>query len=332
MVTWAGMIGCVSGINDQGMTLTINASKSDYPTAAKTPISILSREILQYAKNIDEAFAIAKKRETFVSESIMIGSWLDRQTAIIEKSPTKCALLRSKENQIICANHYQSDSFIHDASNIENVAKSTSNYRYKTVEKALQAYDRLTVQEVATILRKRDGLNAEDLGMGNEKALNQLICHHSVIFKPNELKMWVSAGPYQIGTYVCYDLKKIGSQFKGLKSDQVIYNEAENIAPDSFLQTQAYKNFEQFKTMKYQMRLAIHASNAQFVSPAFEKLYISLNPNYFDTYASLARYYAHFGQKAKAISLFKEALKHEMPSVSEQEAISQTIVKLSKPD
>lgn len=331
MVTWAGMIGCVSGMNDQGMTLTINASKSDYPTAAKTPISILSREILQYAKNIDQAYVIAKSRKTFVSESIMIGSWLDQQTAIIEKSPSKCALLRSTGQQIICSNHYQSDSFRKDVSNKENIENSTSAYRYHTVENELKNFSKLNMTDVAKILRKRNGINNEDLGMGNEKALNQLICHHSVIFKPNELKMWVSAGPYQIGTYVCYDMKTIFSRFKGLSKDTIIYNLQDNIGADSFLYTKEYHDFENYKTLKHQLLTAMHKGNAHLGSSIFAKNYISLNPSYYDMYYLLGRYYAHFGKKKEAIAMYQLALSKNVSCLAEIQSIQKRITELKKP-
>ena len=87
-VTWPGMLGVVSGMNTQGLAVTINASKLEVPSSSATPISILVKSILQYASNIEEAEKIAASFETFVCESILVGSANDGRAVIIEKTPS----------------------------------------------------------------------------------------------------------------------------------------------------------------------------------------------------------------------------------------------------
>ena len=87
-VTWPGMLGVVSGMNTQGLAVTINASKLEVPSSSATPISILVKSILQYASNIEEAEKIAASFKTFVCESILVGSANDGRAVIIEKTPS----------------------------------------------------------------------------------------------------------------------------------------------------------------------------------------------------------------------------------------------------
>ena len=198
-VTWGGMIGVVSGMNDQGLTVTINAGASKIPLVAKTPVSLLTREILQYASNLQEAVAIAKKRSVFVSESILVGSAKDNKAAIIEVSPDNFGVYEvPNSDQLICTNHFQSVAYAKDENNLKHIEESHSEYRYERLQELLGEQKKITPQVAVDILRNKEGLHAEPLGYGNEKALNQLISHHAVVFKPAKGLVWVSI----LGTFI----------------------------------------------------------------------------------------------------------------------------------
>ena len=268
-VTWGGFVGVVSGMNEKGLTVTINAAKSSYPTGAATPVSLVAREIVQYAKNIPEAIAIAKSKKMFVSESFLIGSALDNKAVLIEKTPDSIAVYDPHQNSILCTNHFQSDAFKNSEKNIEQQQNTATTYRYKRLNELLHQQPKNTVENTIRILRDYKGLNNTDIGIGNEKAVNQFIAHHSIVFEPKSLKVWVSTAPWQMGAFMCYDLNKI-FKLSGLKKDIEIFDSAYTIPADSFLQTKAYKNFQHYWQYKIQfadkqsiMADSIVASNPQ---------------------------------------------------------------------
>ncbi|MBK6281624.1 MAG: hypothetical protein IPF54_02185 [Draconibacterium sp.] len=244
-VTWGGMIGVVSGMNTEGLTITLNAEPSGIPFISKTPVSILARKILQYASTIDEAFEIAKEYEIFVSESFLIGSGKENKVALIEKTNKQTTLFKPTIDRITVTNHFINSSLI-QTDKEKTDFNDASHYRMELVNSLIDSIGVFSVEEVAGILRDRKGKNGENIGFGNEKSINQLIAHHGIIFKPQEKKVWVSAAPFQLGTFVAYDLDEI---FAGPDSfaTKTTYLSDENIAPDEFLEGDEYSQFLQYK-------------------------------------------------------------------------------------
>src|SRR5688572_20475785 len=152
-ITWAGFIGAASGMNEHGITVTINAAKSKIPTDAATPIALLAREILQYAKNINEAIEIAKKRNVFVSESILIGSASDNKAVIIEKTPDSMDVYDAGGDEILCSNHYQSKAFANELTNLNNQNETSSLYRKIRLKQLLGQTKQVDHLKAAEILR-----------------------------------------------------------------------------------------------------------------------------------------------------------------------------------
>lgn len=297
-VGWPGMIGVLSGMNETGLTVTINAAKSAVPTGSATPISILTREILQYASTIDEAFAIAQKRKTFVSESILIGSSKDGKAAIIEKSPEKTVLFKGKEaNRLICTNHYQSEEFSKDERNMENIRTSDSPYRFARLEELINENMPIDASKAASILRNHKGLQDADLGLANEMAINQFIAHHSVIFQPEKRLMWVSTSPWQCGKYVAYDLNKIFNDTINLQHE--IYSSNLTIPADEFTETPEFQHLLTYKKLTPLLLKKIRKKEK--IEEHVLKTYEASNPSLYYVYEVMGDYYEAMQQPQQAI-------------------------------
>ncbi len=318
-VTWASMMGVVSGMNEQGLTVTINAAKSDIPTKAATPISILTREILQYASNFNEAIAIAKKRQTFVSESILVGSADENSALIIEKSPTKMGIYTTDSSYLVCANHFQSETFAHDKSNLENIAESASFYREERCKQLILDFDTISYARAAYVLRDPYGLDNRNIGIGNEKAMAQMISHHSVIFEPKKLIVWVSTHPWQLGRYVAYDLHKIFRLDTVPAENSSLNDTSLTIPKDPFIKTTTFDNFMQYRKWKKVIAGYIKEKKRINNEDRFFEDFVHLNPEYYYAYMISGDYFAMAGEPEKALAFYREALTKE-PETKKNEA------------
>jgi len=241
-VTWAGFSGVVSGMNSMGLGITLNSDKSEIPTKSGTPVSIIAKEILQYASNFEEAISISNKYTSFVSESFTISSAADSSIMVIEKTPEETGLYYPEEERIIVTNHFQSNELKNLPINTQHILDSESMRRYMRVEELLLDYVKPNTHDVLSILRDQRGLDNSDIGMGNPLAINQLLAHHAVVFKPYERKVWVSNYPYQEAVFNAYDLHL----FPHLRAPEVefpISIDSLEFPADSFLNTPGYSSF-----------------------------------------------------------------------------------------
>ena len=328
-ISWPGMMGVLSGMNEIGLTVTINAAKGAIPTSSAMPISLLARHILQYASNIDEAYEIAKQFKTFVSESLLIASANDGYAAIIEKTPEKIAIYKAvsyqqsvsmvsvksqsqrSESRVVCTNHYQSEEFENDDYNIENIATSDSPYRHKRLNELLDEKSPIDAEDAVSILRDRYGLGNTDIGLSNEKSLNQFIAHHSVVFQPEKLRFWVSTSPWQLGEYVCYELKDNGSEFYVQCSEFNVQS--------SMFRVQDYDRVCRYRSQYKTITTAIRDN--QNITSEFIDEFISNNPNYFKVYNTLGDYELSRGNNKQAILYWNKALSLEIPRTTERDEI-----------
>ncbi|MBL6446515.1 peptidase C45 [Fulvivirga sp. 29W222] len=319
-VTWACFSGVVSGMNEMGLTVTLNSAKSGIPSMGKTPVSIIARQILQYAGTIDEAYDIARSYESFVAETFLIGSKQDGRAALIEKTPEATALYEENDSEMIITNHFQSNELQDDPLNQEYLQEGVSDYRYERVGQLIDSLAPLNPEKVALVLRDKRGVDGEDIGLANEKAINQLIAHHSVIFSPEQMIAWVSAPPYQLGDFIAYDLNKI---FKETKKKQFTYTDSLSIGKDAFLFTDRYKRYIDFVEIRGKIQKHL-AKGGEFVLHNEDvNRFIESNPHGFLTYFYLGDYFKSIESWQEAEKYYNIALDLEIAKKSERKHIEE---------
>lgn len=324
-ITWGGMIGVVSGMNDQGLTVTINAGTMEISQQSSTPVTLVAREILQYSNNLETAIQIARSRKIMVAESFLIGSAKDHKAIILEKKPDSTDIVWSDSSLIVCTNHFQGDKFSISETNVENRKNNATGYRYNRLNELVSDQDILDPWSAAKILRDKKGIHDRSIGFGNEKAINQLLAHHSVIFQPENLLLWLSTSPNVMGAYIAYDLHKIFSKENGIAKNHCMDEPDLTIPADSFIYSREFTNYLEYKFLSDTLKNAIR--NNSEVSDNFLSHYQTLNPDYFETYLLIGDYYFSRKNYLTAKEFYRKTLQKEYNSISVSEYVEKQIAK-----
>jgi len=302
-VTWGGMMGVVSGMNERGLAVELNAAPTSIAYGAASPVSIVAREILQYAANIDEAVAIARKRKTFVSELFVIASAADGKIVCIEKTPARLEVYEPDTNRFIATNHFQSPA-LYDATAADS---TSSGYRYARIAELAAEKEAFTPQDIVTLLRNRRGLHNADIGLGNEKCINPFIAHHAVVFQPETRTMWVSAQPCQMGAMVAYNLDSVFAA-TAMPPGRGVSIESLKIPADDAMIDNEWRDYKEFK---YLLKTGLDA----------EEFLIKKYSQYYYTYKHLGDLHREAKHPQKAAVFYREALGKEIPTQKQRDEI-----------
>jgi hypothetical protein len=247
----------------------------------------------------------------------MIGSAKDKKTIIIEKKPDKTDIYDTGNDLIISTNHF--------LKNKAPIQEESSVYRFDRVNEMISGKKGMKVDDVADILRDMNGKNGADIGKGNEKTINQLLAHHSIIFKPEDLIVWVSTSPYQFGKYAAYDLKKVFSKFAKLQKDKEINEFDKQIGESRVLITKQFSDAMEYKRLTGVIKSAI--SNRNVFADAEIDLYVKTNQQMYLVYQLVGDYYYSRNDFVNAKKYYSTAMTKEIARLSERKKIEESILK-----
>ncbi len=207
-VAWAGMTGVVTGLNSAGIYASLNALRSDDKGQTGVPVELLLREIMERAHTLDEAIALVTSRPVFVPDLYLLGDGNLREAAVIERSPTRAVVRRSRD-VIGVANHALSPEFQGDHESHRLRTELTSGARQARVDELLaENRGRIDPATALAMLRDKRGVGGKVLGLGNRNALDALIATHSVVVDATARVLWIGQGPHALGRYIAFDLRR----------------------------------------------------------------------------------------------------------------------------
>jgi hypothetical protein len=170
-VTFPGVLGCVSGMNDAGLAVAMldvysTRDGSSGFNAQGTPTALLLRRVLEECASIDEAIALLRGSQRASKLNIAICD--TKRAAVLEVTPKNVVLRPADEGICICTNHFRSSE----------LATSTRCWRYAQLagSATLQKFD------VADIHRRLHAVHQGGMTL------------QTMIFEPATLRLHLAFG------------------------------------------------------------------------------------------------------------------------------------------
>ncbi|MDC1143068.1 C45 family autoproteolytic acyltransferase/hydrolase [Planctomycetota bacterium] len=304
-VAWAGMVGAVTGMNEHGLSVHINAARTDDTGFGNigTPVSLLVKRVLNECETLDQAVKMITDAKVFVSDSYLVGSAKEGRAVIVEKSPEVTAVHEGKD-LLLQSNHFIAEEFANDAENAAHQETATTTQRLARLTELAQSDAKLDAAGCLAILRDKKVAGGEEVGFGNRNAIDASIATHSVVMDLTAGKMWVGVGPYTFGRYLVIDV--VGSLQAGPDAAQIMRRDADDNL-DKGDDNSGGLNVDEFRDMLEVAGIDVETGNTKRLKLAIKNMRI-INPKCFEL-AYFEGRLAELEDKPKvAVQAFERAL------------------------
>jgi hypothetical protein len=209
-VAWPGLVGAVSGMNAEGLTLVVHGARAREPRAAGEPVPQAMRDVLARAHTTAEAIALLSERPAMVTHMVLLAD-AGGDVAIVERSPGAAPFVRrhaadpTAPLRVPLTNHLEGPLADDPANRRVEIQTSTRPRRLRLDELLAKLPEGATVQEIVTVLRDKRSVGGAPLPLGHRRAIDALIATHAVVMDATARTLWVSEGPHLVGRFVRFD-------------------------------------------------------------------------------------------------------------------------------
>ena len=207
-VAWPGLVGAVSGMNLEGVSIVVHGARAREASPDGEPVVHTMRDVLGRARTTADAIAILREKKPMVPHMVMIVDAAG-DVAIAERVPGEPLFVRSGRGKVPLTNHLEGP-LASDPAN-RRVEASTSTWpRRKRLDEILANLPAgASVQDAVRVLRDKFGPGDQALELGDRRTLDALIATHGVVLDATAKAIWVSEGPHLVGRFVKFDLARL---------------------------------------------------------------------------------------------------------------------------
>jgi isopenicillin-N N-acyltransferase-like protein len=211
-VIWAGMVGAVTAVNDQGLYISLNAAGSTDLARYGTPSTLILLDAIQHSDTVEQALKTIETSPMFITDIFFVTDAKSNTSYRVEKSPKHTVIIPLTQSAVV-TNHLIAPAWKNDRINEFRKNELTSLARSERGEQLIADFEKTkkpaTAEDVLKILRDK-GVDAkgQPLQLGNRRGIDALIATHSVIYDGKRGVLYVSQGPGVSGAFSSFDLKR----------------------------------------------------------------------------------------------------------------------------
>jgi hypothetical protein len=272
-VAWGGMAGAVTGFNEAGIWVSINAAATDGQAFVGRPIVMVVRQILERCRTIDEALDLIRSSSIFVSNGVLLASSKENRVVVAEKGPHGMGVRPMETDTLVLTNHFLSAQWRDDKANATRIANGTTTKRMARADALLAGRERHTPTSLLGLLRDRAGVGGADVGFGNRGTINAWIGAHLVVADLTAQVLWVAEPSHGLGAALPF----------GINGPQPAAPILES--PDRA----EHERFGEEYVLTERRVLELLAAGRIVEARPFAERLVAINPNFFNAHVLLAR-------------------------------------------
>jgi hypothetical protein len=205
-VAWGGMAGAVTGLNDAGLWVSINAAATDGQTFIGRPIVMVVRDVLEHCRTIEEALLVIQRAPVFVSDGVLLASGPAARAVIAEKGPHGMGVREMDDHRLVSTNHFLTPAWKGDQANGGRIALGTTVKRMARADQLLLATPRHDPASILAVLRDHRGAGDAEVGFGNRGTINAWIGAHLVVADVTAKRIWVCEPYHGLGRALAFGI------------------------------------------------------------------------------------------------------------------------------